>query len=70
MVVDADDVLDQARKGKGCRIYSRAARLLSLRIREFFKDLIDRELQFLARSFEREVRLQAKVNIESMKDFG
>jgi serine acetyltransferase len=33
-------------------------------------DLFDRELQFLARSFERQISLQAQVYIESVKDFG
>ena len=54
---------------KEFRIRGRATALLGLRIGEFFEDLIDRELQFLARSFERPISLQAQVNIESVKDW-
>ena len=71
MVMNADDVLNQAARGKefaGSK--AMPPHLLGLRISEFFEDLIDRELQFLARSFERQIRLQAQVDIESMKDFG
>jgi hypothetical protein len=70
MVMNADDVLNQAGERKSCRIRSYATTFLGLRISEFLKDLIDRELQFLARSFERQISLQAQVDIESVKDSG
>src|SRR5258708_9820144 len=53
MVMNADDVLNQAPEGQSLRVQSRATTLLPFRIGEFFEDLIDRKLQFPARSFER-----------------
>src|SRR5579863_421950 len=47
-----------------------AASVPSLGISEFLEDLIDRELQFLACPCERQIPLQAEVDIESMKNAG
>ncbi len=52
MVMNANDVLNQTREGKCCRIQGHCATLLGLGCGELFQDLIDRKLQFLARSFQ------------------
>jgi hypothetical protein len=57
-------------KGQSCGIRGHSTAFLNLRIVEFFEDLVDREVQFLARCFQRKIGLQTQVNIESMEDFG
>jgi hypothetical protein len=66
--MNADDVLDQAAQRQSSRVKCFTPTFPCLRISKFFEDLIDRQLQFLARSFERQICLQAEIDIESIKD--
>ncbi len=68
VVMNADDVLDQSTERCIQRIACQATTFFNLRISKFFENLIDGELQLLARGFERQVCLNAQIDIESMKD--
>jgi len=70
VVMSADDVPDQATDGQILRIECIATAFYPFRISQFFENLINRELQLAARGLELLVRLDAQIDIESMKDAG
>ncbi len=51
--MNSDDVLDQAAQGQVLWIHGHTATSVGFRISQLFEDLVYRELQFLARPFER-----------------
>ena len=70
MVMSADDVLDQATKRYIERIECQTTRFFNLSVSKLFENLIDREFQLPASGLERQVRLHAQINIESIKNAG